>query len=54
MVTGDGTIRATDPHIGVALMQPRSRGRVTLSPADPEWRRSSSTATTASPTTSRC
>lgn len=35
-MTGDGTAGHRDwPHIGVALMQPRSRGRVTLVSADP-------------------
>lgn len=36
-MTGDGTAGHPDwPHIGVALMQPRSRGRVTLVSADPQ------------------
>jgi predicted dehydrogenase (TIGR03970 family) len=35
-MTGDGTPGHRDwPHIGVALMQPRSRGRITLASADP-------------------
>ncbi|OBG61432.1 mycofactocin system GMC family oxidoreductase MftG [Mycobacterium sp. E3339] len=35
-MTGDGTAGHTDwPHIGVALMQPRARGRITLASADP-------------------
>ena len=35
-MTGDGTAGHRDwPHIGVALMRPRSRGRVTLVSADP-------------------
>ncbi|OBI53068.1 mycofactocin system GMC family oxidoreductase MftG [Mycobacterium sp. E787] len=35
-MTGDGTAGHPDwPHIGVALMRPRSRGRVTLVSADP-------------------
>lgn len=35
-MTGDGTAGHGDwPHIGVALMQPRSRGRVTLVSPDP-------------------
>jgi predicted dehydrogenase (TIGR03970 family) len=35
-MTGDGTEGHRDwPHIGVALMQPRSRGRLTLVSADP-------------------
>jgi predicted dehydrogenase (TIGR03970 family) len=35
-MTGDGTPGHRDwPHIGVALMRPRSRGRVTLVAADP-------------------
>jgi predicted dehydrogenase (TIGR03970 family) len=34
-MTGDGTAGHADwPHIGVALMQPRSRGRITLVSAD--------------------
>jgi choline dehydrogenase len=36
-MTGDGTAGHRDwPHIGVALMQPRSRGRITLVSADPD------------------
>jgi predicted dehydrogenase (TIGR03970 family) len=36
-MTGDGTPGHRDwPHIGVALMRPRSRGRITLVSADPE------------------
>lgn len=36
-MTGDGTAGHTDwPHIGVALMQPRARGRITLVSADPD------------------
>jgi choline dehydrogenase len=35
-MTGDGTAGHADwPHIGVALMQPRARGRITLGSADP-------------------
>ena len=35
-MTGDGTAGHRDwPHIGVALMRPRSRGRITLVSADP-------------------
>lgn len=35
-MTGDGTAGHADwPHIGVALMQPRARGRLTLVSADP-------------------
>lgn len=35
-MTGDGTAGHADwPHIGVALMQPRARGRITLASADP-------------------
>lgn len=35
-MTGDGTAGHRDwPHVGVALMRPRSRGRVTLVSADP-------------------
>ncbi len=35
-MTGDGTVGHPDwPHIGVALMQPRARGRITLVSADP-------------------
>lgn len=35
-MAGDGTAGHPDwPHIGVALMQPRSRGRITLVAADP-------------------
>jgi len=35
-MTGDGTAGHRDwPHIGVALMQPRSRGHITLVSADP-------------------
>jgi predicted dehydrogenase (TIGR03970 family) len=35
-MTGDGTAGHPDwPHLGVALMRPRSRGRVTLVSADP-------------------
>jgi choline dehydrogenase len=35
-MTGDGTAGHPDwPHIGVALMQPRARGRVTLVSSDP-------------------
>jgi choline dehydrogenase-like flavoprotein len=36
-MTGDGTAGHPDwPHIGVALMQPRARGRITLVSADPD------------------
>ena len=36
-MTGDGTPGHPDwPHIGVALMQPRSRGQITLVSPDPE------------------
>lgn len=36
-MTGDGTAGHADwPHLGVALMQPRARGRMTLVSADPE------------------
>ena len=36
-MTGDGTAGHRDwPHIGVALMQPRARGRITLVSSDPE------------------
>ncbi|HEX2284752.1 MAG TPA: mycofactocin system GMC family oxidoreductase MftG, partial [Mycobacterium sp.] len=35
MVTGRRDDPADRPHLGVALMQPRSRGRVTLASADP-------------------
>ncbi|MGH3957811.1 mycofactocin dehydrogenase MftG [Mycobacterium sp.] len=36
-MVGDGTVGHPDwPHIGVALMQPRSRGRITLVSADPD------------------
>jgi predicted dehydrogenase (TIGR03970 family) len=36
-MVGDGTAGHPDwPHIGVALMQPRSRGRITLVSADPQ------------------
>ncbi|MDT5223203.1 MAG: hypothetical protein QOG19_610 [Mycobacterium sp.] len=36
-MTGDGTAGHRDwPHIGVALMRPRARGRITLVSADPE------------------
>jgi choline dehydrogenase-like flavoprotein len=36
-MTGDGTPGHRDwPHIGVALMQPRARGRISLVSADPE------------------
>jgi choline dehydrogenase len=35
LVHGPGDDPADRPHIGVALMQPRSRGRVALSSADP-------------------
>lgn len=36
-MTGDGTAGHADwPHIGVALMQPRARGRMTLVSADPD------------------
>ncbi|WP_297729344.1 mycofactocin system GMC family oxidoreductase MftG [Mycobacterium sp.] len=36
-MTGDGTTGHPDwPHIGVALMQPRARGRVTLVSPDPD------------------
>ncbi len=36
-MVGDGTPRRPDrPHIGVALMQPKARGRVTLISADPQ------------------
>ncbi len=36
-MTGDGTAGHADwPHIGVALMQPRARGRLTLVSADPD------------------
>ncbi|MBS2079483.1 GMC family oxidoreductase N-terminal domain-containing protein, partial [Mycobacterium tuberculosis] len=35
-MTGDGTAGHADwPHIGVALMQPRARGRITLVSPDP-------------------
>ena len=35
-MTGDGTAGHPDwPHIGVALMQPRARGRITLTSPDP-------------------
>jgi choline dehydrogenase-like flavoprotein len=35
-MTGDGTAGHADwPHIGVALMRPRARGRLTLVSADP-------------------
>ena len=35
-MTGDGTAGHPDwPHIGVALMQPRARGRITLVSGDP-------------------
>jgi predicted dehydrogenase (TIGR03970 family) len=35
-MVGDGTVGHPDwPHIGVALMQPRARGRITLVSADP-------------------
>ena len=35
-MTGDGTAGHADwPHIGVALMQPRARGRITLASRDP-------------------
>ena len=35
-MTGDGTVGHADwPHIGVALMQPRARGRITLVSKDP-------------------
>jgi predicted dehydrogenase (TIGR03970 family) len=35
-MTGDGTTGHPDwPHIGVALMQPRARGRISLASADP-------------------
>ncbi|MGY4712299.1 mycofactocin dehydrogenase MftG [Mycolicibacterium sp. CBM1] len=35
-MVGDGTTGRPDwPHLGVALMQPRARGRVTLASADP-------------------
>jgi predicted dehydrogenase (TIGR03970 family) len=35
-MVGDGTVGHADwPHIGVALMQPRARGRITLVSADP-------------------
>lgn len=36
-MTGDGTAGHRDwPHIGVALMQPRARGRITLVSSDPQ------------------
>ena len=36
-MTGDGTAGHADwPHIGVALMQPRARGRITLVSSDPD------------------
>ncbi|MDP7703874.1 mycofactocin system GMC family oxidoreductase MftG [Mycobacterium sp. TY815] len=36
-MTGDGTAGHKDwPHIGVALMRPRSRGRISLMSADPD------------------
>ncbi|MBI2699176.1 MAG: mycofactocin system GMC family oxidoreductase MftG [Mycobacterium sp.] len=36
-MTGDGTAGHSDwPHLGVALMRPRSRGRMTLVSADPD------------------
>ncbi|WP_156749727.1 mycofactocin system GMC family oxidoreductase MftG [Mycobacterium sp. E1747] len=36
-MTGDGTAGHADwPHIGVALMQPRARGRIALVSADPD------------------
>ncbi|MEE2854456.1 MAG: mycofactocin system GMC family oxidoreductase MftG [Actinomycetota bacterium] len=36
-MTGDGTAGHADwPHIGVALMQPRARGRISLVSADPD------------------
>lgn len=36
-MTGDGTAGHPDwPHVGVALMQPRSRGRIILESVDPE------------------
>jgi choline dehydrogenase len=36
-MTGDGTAGHPDwPHLGVALMQPRARGRISLVSADPE------------------
>lgn len=36
-MTGDGTAGHADwPHLGVALMQPRARGRITLVSADPD------------------
>jgi predicted dehydrogenase (TIGR03970 family) len=36
-MTGDGTRGHPDwPHIGVALMQPRARGRITLVSSDPD------------------
>lgn len=36
-MTGDGTAGHSDwPHIGVALMRPRSRGRISLVSADPD------------------
>lgn len=36
-MTGDGTAGHSDwPHIGVALMRPRSRGRISLMSADPD------------------
>ena len=36
MVSGRRDDPADHPHIGVALMQPESRGRVTLASADPD------------------
>jgi len=36
MITGRRDDPADQPHIGVALMQPRSRGRVALASADPD------------------
>ena len=36
MISGRRDDPADQPHIGVALMQPQSRGRVTLASADPD------------------
>jgi choline dehydrogenase-like flavoprotein len=36
MISGRRDDPADRPHIGVALMQPQSRGRVALAPADPD------------------
>lgn len=46
-MTGDGTAGHRDwPHIGVALMQPRARGRITLVSVIPRYQSASSTDTT--------